>query len=107
MTAGLEILQQGAVVRADIDDEALTVERDYLGAFAVKIGKVVAQDSRRAAKIGITVREQDFGRDFEADLDMPAAATAQHLQRVGRLLGRHAANLRHGVYGRDIAKEQH
>ena len=107
VAAGLEILQQRAVVRADIDDQAVRRERDHVGAFPVKIGEVLAQDARRAAEIRIAVGEQNLCRHLQADLDMAAAGAAQHLERIGRLLDRHAADFRHGVHRRDIAEEQH
>ena len=74
MPAFVEVREQRAVVRADVDDEVVRLERKALLHLAVQLGEVLAQHPRRAARVRIAGREQHRGIDGEAELGEVAVA---------------------------------
>ena len=58
VAAVLEVRQQRAVVRADIDHEIVFAQAQHGGGFALQIGEIVAQQFGGAAGVGIFRRER-------------------------------------------------
>ena len=52
LTAVLEIQEQGAIVRADINDRSLS-PRPSMAALSLQVGKIVAQQFGGAARVGV------------------------------------------------------
>ena len=106
VAALVEIRQQRAVVRPDVDRQRLFPDRIEPHHFVVQLGEVLAQDARRAARVGVVRREQDCGIDDEAELHELAVRAVQQLRRIGRLLVRTASDRIHRVDWRQIANKQ-
>ena len=77
LTAVLEIREQRAIVRADIDDQVVVAQPEHGGALALQVGKIVAQQFGGAAGVGIFRREDDRRVDGEAELHQLAIAAMQ------------------------------
>ena len=107
VAALLEVRDQRAVVRADVDDEIVLAEAEHLRRLGVKLGEIVAQDPRHAAGVGIFRREDDHRIDGEAELHQFAVAAMQQVGRKPRLLALDLADRNHLVHRRHVAERQH
>ena len=102
----MEVAEQRAVVRADVDDQILLPEREQLHHLAIQLGEVLAQDPGRAAGVGVVRREEDGRIDDQAELHQLALRAVQELGRIRRLLVRPRADRVHRVDRRQEAEEQ-
>ncbi len=66
MTAFLEIRDQRAVVRSDVDGKVIFGKPKHFGGFGIQLRKVVAKDTCHAAGVGIFRRKDDDRIDSEA-----------------------------------------
>ena len=72
MAAVLEIAEQRAVVRAEVDHEVALAKLQHGRSLAIEIGEIVAQELRGAAGVGIFRRKDDDGIDRQAELGQVA-----------------------------------
>ena len=106
MSAALEIGQQCAVVGSNVDDEVLCLELEQLVGLFVQRRKIVAQDARCAARVGIARRKDDLWIDSQSELHELALRTIEQVGRVGGLLGRNAADGAHLIDGWHVAEKK-
>ena len=106
VTAGLEVGEERAVVRADIDDEVGRRERQQRRGFGIKLGEVVAQELGGAAGVGIFGGKDDDGVYCKPELDKLAAGAVQELGGKPGLLARRRADRDHLVDGRHVAQRE-
>src|SRR5215470_12814399 len=64
----LEVREQRAVIRADVDDEILRSKLEQRRGLRIELGKIIAQQLGGAAGVGIFGREDDDGIDRQAEL---------------------------------------
>ena len=69
MSAFLEIGDQRAVVRADIDDQIVGAQREKLRGLSIELSEIVAQQLGHSAGVGISRRKDDGWIDHKAQLD--------------------------------------
>ena len=93
-TVTLEVGEQRAVIRADVDDQILRLELEHRRCFGIKLGKIIAQQFGGTAGVGILGREDDDGIDRQAELHQLALGAIQKAGRKPGLLPRHCADAR-------------
>ena len=103
----LEVREQGPVVRADVDDELLWPELQHGRSFRIELGKIVAQQLGRAARVGILGRKDDDGIDRQAELHQIAICTVEKVGGKPRLLPRHFTDRNHLVHRRHVTEREH
>ncbi len=106
VTAGLEVGEERAVVRADIDDEVGRRERQQRRGFGIKLGEVVAQELGGAAGVGIFGGKDDDGVYRKPELDKLAAGAVQEIGGKPGLLARRRADRDHLVDGGHVAQRE-
>jgi hypothetical protein len=102
----LEVDQQRAVVRSDVDDEITRCEPELRRRLPAEVGEVVAQNPRRAAEVRVGIGKQHFRRNLEADLRQPAVLATKQLEGKRRLLDGAFADRGHRIDRGHIAEEQ-
>ena len=103
----LEVRDQRAVVRSDVDRQIVLAETEHLRGFGIEIRKVLAQDPGHAAGVGILRREDDDRIDRDAELHQLAVRTVHQVGREPGLLLLDCADRDHLVHRRHVAERQH
>ena len=106
MPAAMEVAEQRAVVRSDVDDQVLLRERKQLHHLAVQLGEVLAQDAGRAAGVRVVRREDDVRVHDQPELHQRARLRSAGARPDSRLLVGPRADRVHRVDRRQIAEEQ-
>ena len=102
----LEVAQKRPVIGANVDHQVPRLQTQQRSRLAAQFGKVLAQDPRRAAGIGVFRRKEDLRIDHQAELHELAVPATQKQRRIGRLLARSLSNGPHLIDGRQITEEQ-
>jgi len=107
VAAALEVRQQRAVVRADVDDEVERSELQHGRGFGIELGEIIPQQLGGAAGVGIFRRKDDDRIDREAELHQIALGAMEQVGGKPGLLPRHLADRDHLVHGRHIAERKY
>ena len=107
VAAALEVRQQRAVVRADVNDQVRRRELEQRGSLGIKVGEIVPQQLGGAAGVGVLGREDDDGIDGKAELHQLALFAVQEIGREPGLLARDIVHRDHLVDRRHVAEREH
>jgi hypothetical protein len=107
VAAVLEVGDQRAVIRPDINSKIFLAETEHLRRFGIKISEVFPQDPGHATGVGVLGRKDDHGINGEAKLNQFAIRAMQQVGRKPGLLALNLADGDHLVDRRHVAKRKH